>query len=81
LLAQGSWRDPDLILSGFLGLRLKSEWQPPWPHNSCILNACQTVIFWTTLRFAARFRSSWDPLEHGCNSFWMPGWMNTVNKS
>lgn len=54
------------ILSGLLSHLLKSEWKPPWLHNSCILHVWKTSATWMTLRFSANGSSDRSPLNCGC---------------
>jgi hypothetical protein len=67
-------------LPGLLDLSLKSEWKPPWPHNSWILRACKTNITWVTPRSATSFSGSWVPL-HQCHSVsWVCGGLSIVKQ-
>lgn len=64
-------------LTGFLGLHLKFEWNPPWQNNSCIMHAWKTSTKWTMPRSTASECYGQSHLDYVCSDFWGPGSLST----
>lgn len=78
LSSLGSWLWCCHICLPHLTGLLKSEWKPPWPHNSCFLHAWKYSTIWMLLRSSTSFRSSWAPVDHGYCSLWALQWQSIV---
>jgi hypothetical protein len=68
------WSWPSHSLSGFPCLPLQTGWKPPWPFNSCIMQACSLDSNWapwtTVVMISACLGAEYDETNSGklCSS-------------